>query len=169
LRCHDVHAELRNVDPDSGTLTPLADTRMIGLAASLASLVRGQDVVADAIALKAIVAEQLDIGPYAFGGVIETLSERTWWTTSSGVATKSLDSQKMCPFIRTSTAGLGTWRDGEPSQFEEEMLAIVDRLALTPLPSEELENELGLDRGDIPRLIEVGKASDLVKGVSLRR
>jgi hypothetical protein len=47
------------------------------------------------------------------------------------------------------------------------MLALVDRLALSPLPAEQLEDELGLDRGDVPRLLEVGKAADLVKGVSL--
>lgn len=73
LRCHDVHAGLRNVDPNSATLAPLSDTRMVGMAASLASLVRGQDVVSDAEALKTIVAEQLDINPYAFGPVVETL------------------------------------------------------------------------------------------------
>jgi hypothetical protein len=73
LRCHDVHAGLRNVDPNSATLAPLADTRMIGMAASLASLIRGQDVVSDAEALKTVVAEQLDISPYAFPGVIDTL------------------------------------------------------------------------------------------------
>ena len=56
LRCHDVHAGLRNVDPNSATLAPLADTRMIGMAASLASLIRGQDVVSDAEALKTVVA-----------------------------------------------------------------------------------------------------------------
>src|SRR5262245_44365068 len=73
LRCHDVHAGLRSVDPNSATLTPLADTRMVGMAASLASLVRGQDIISDAEALKAIVAEQLDISPYAFVPVVETL------------------------------------------------------------------------------------------------
>jgi hypothetical protein len=38
LRCADVHAGLRNVDPNSSTLTPLADTRIVAMAANLASL-----------------------------------------------------------------------------------------------------------------------------------
>lgn len=33
--------------------------------------------------------------------------------------------------------------------------------------AEELENELGLDRGDVAGLIEVGKASELVQGLPL--
>lgn len=43
LRCHDVHVGLRNVDPNSATAAPLADTRMVGMAASLASTIRGQE------------------------------------------------------------------------------------------------------------------------------
>jgi hypothetical protein len=70
LRCGDVHAGLRNVDPNSPGSIPLADTRVIGMAANLASLVRGQDVIEDAEALKTIAAEQLDISPYAFREVV---------------------------------------------------------------------------------------------------
>src|SRR4051794_8207719 len=56
LRCQDVHAGLRNVDPASGVLRPLMDTRLVGMAATLASLIRGQDVVADASAVQAVAA-----------------------------------------------------------------------------------------------------------------
>src|SRR5438067_1077982 len=76
LRCQDVHAGLRNVDPASGVLRPLMDTRLIGMAATLASLVRGQDVIADASALQAVAAEQLDVDLYAFNEVVALLEER---------------------------------------------------------------------------------------------
>lgn len=69
LRCQDVHAGLRNVDPNSGTLEPLMDTQMIGMAASLAALIRGQEVVNDAHVLRAVAAEQLDVNQFAFDPV----------------------------------------------------------------------------------------------------
>ncbi len=168
LRCHDVHAGLRNVDPNSATLAPLADTRMIGMAASLASLVRGQDVVPDAEALKAIVAEQLDISPYAFVGVVETLERVGMIDDVQRRGQKIVAFTENVPYHQDLYDRLGvTWRDAAPTQLEHEMVAIVDRLAMSPLPAEELENELGLDRGDVPRLLEVGKASELIKGVTL--
>jgi hypothetical protein len=168
LRCHDVHAGLRNVDPNSATLAPLADTRMVGMAASLASLVRGQDVVSDAEALKTIVAEQLDISPYAFPGVVDTLERAGMIDHVQRRGQKVISFTETVPFYENLYGALGdAWRRGEPSQLEQEFVAVVDRLALSPVPAEELENELGLDRGDVPRLIEVGKASELVQGVAL--
>lgn len=168
LRCHDVHAGLRNVDPNSATLAPLSDTRMVGMAASLASLVRGQDVVSDAEALKTIVAEQLDINPYAFGPVVETLERAGMVDDVKRRGQKILSFTESVPFHQSLYDRLGeSWRDDEPSQLEQEMLAVVDRLATSPVPAEELEHDLGLDRGDVPRLLEVGKASELIKGVTL--
>jgi len=168
LRCHDVHTGLRNVDPNSATLAPLADTRMVGMAASLASLVRGQDVISDAVALKTIVADQLDISPYAFVPVIETLERAGMIDDVRRLGHKIVSFTENVPFHQSLYDRLGeSWRDDEPSQIEQEMLAVVDRLATSPVPAEELESELGLDRGDIPRLLEVGKASELIKGITL--
>ena len=168
LRCHDVHAGLRNVDPNSPTLVPLADTREIGMAASLASLIRGQDVVSDAEALRTVVAEQLDINPYAFAGVVGTLERAGMIYDVQRRGAKIVGFNERVPFYENLYSALGdTWRSGEPSQLEQELVAVVDRLAVSPVPAEELENELGLDRRDVPRLIEVGKASELVQGVSL--
>jgi hypothetical protein len=45
LRCQDVHAGLRDVDPSSPLLAPLADPRVIGMVATLAGLIRGRDAV----------------------------------------------------------------------------------------------------------------------------
>jgi hypothetical protein len=163
-----VHAGLRNVDPNSATLAPLADTRMIGMAASLASLIRGQDVVSDAEALKTVVAEQLDISPYAFAGVIDTLERAGMIDHVQRRGLKIISFTETVPFYENLYSALGdAWRHGEPSQLEQELVTVVDRLAASPVPAEELENELGLDRGDVPRLIEVGKASELVQGVAL--
>ncbi|MGK5112796.1 hypothetical protein [Geodermatophilus sp. CPCC 205506] len=138
------------------------------MAASLASLVRGQDIVSDAEALKTIVAEQLDISPYAFTPVVETLERAGMVDDVKRRGQKIVSFTENVPFHENLYDRLGeSWRGQEPNQLEQEMLAVVDRLATSPVPAEELENELGLDRGDVPRLLEVGKASELIKGVTL--
>jgi hypothetical protein len=168
LRCHDVHAGLRNVDPNSATLAPLSDTRLVGMAASLASLIRGQDVVTDAGALKTVVAEQLDISPYAFPDVIATLERAAMIDNVQRRGQKIISFTETVPFYDNLYSALGdAWRRAEPSQLEQELVAVVDRLAASPVPAEDLEDELGLDRGDVRPLIEVGKASELIQGVAL--
>lgn len=68
LRCQDIHAGLRAVDPNSPALARLDDTRMVGMAASLAASIRGQDVIRDAQTLKMVAADQLDVDSLAFPG-----------------------------------------------------------------------------------------------------
>jgi hypothetical protein len=115
LRCADVHAGLRYVDPNSSTLTPLADTRIVGMAANLASLVRGQDVIAEVEALKTIVVEQLDISPYAYGAVIDTLERAGMVDDVQGRGQKILSFTETVPFYDDLYDRLGgTWRDGRP-------------------------------------------------------
>ncbi|CAM2927383.1 hypothetical protein SAXI111661_08775 [Saccharomonospora xinjiangensis] len=168
LRCHDVHTGLRNVDPNSPTLTPLADMRVVGMSAGVAALVRGQDVIADAQALKTIVADQLDVSPYAFNHVIDRLERVGFVYDVKWSGQRIVSFVESVPFHQDLYDRLGgSWREDNPSQLEQEMVALVDRLAAAPIPAEELENQLGLDRNDVPRLLEVGKSADLVKSVSL--
>lgn len=77
LRCQDVHAGLRNLDPNSAPIAQhLEQTQLVGMAATLAAAIRGEDVIADAKALKVIAADQLDINAYAFPRVVRLLDER---------------------------------------------------------------------------------------------
>lgn len=164
LRCQDVHAGLRNVDPASGVLRPLMDTRLVGMAATLASLIRGQDVIGEASALQAVAAEQLDVDLYAFDQVVGLLEERGYVSDvvrSKGKITRFNES---VPFYTDLYTDLGdAWRDRDPSQLEEELVAVVHRLAAAPAPVEELVDELGLDKSDVPTLLDLGKNSHLVK------
>jgi hypothetical protein len=54
LRCQDIHGGLRGVDPNSAAIAPLEDTRIVGMAATLASTIRGQEIIRDAQTLKAV-------------------------------------------------------------------------------------------------------------------
>lgn len=168
LRCQDIHAGLRNVDPNSAALAPLADTRVVGMAASLASLLRGQDIVPDAEALLPIVAEQLDISPYAFSEVVNTLEQSGFVHGVQRRGRKVVGFTESIPYYENLYSTLGrTWRAGEPNQLEQEFVAVVDRLATSPVPAEDLGSQLGLDPGDVPRLIELGTASELIQCLEL--
>lgn len=164
LRCQDVHAGLRNVDPTSGVLRPLMDTRLVGMAASLGALVRGQDVIADASALQAVAAEQLDVDLYAFNDVVALLEERGYVSGVVRSKGKVIRFNESVPFYSDLYEDLGVaWRDRGPSQLEEQLVAVVHRLAVAPAPVEDLVNELGLDKKDVRTLLDLGKNSHLMK------
>lgn len=164
LRCQDVHAGLRNVDPSSGVLRPLMDTRLVGMTASLASLIRGQDVIADASALQAVAAEQLDVDLYAFNDVIALLEARGYVTDVSRSNGKISRFNESIPYYTDLYAELGAaWRERGPSQLEEQLLAVVHRLAAAPASVEELVDELNLDTADVPTLLDLGSNSHLAK------
>ena len=158
LRCQDVHAGLRNVDPNSGTLTPLADTQLIGMTASVAALIRGQDVIADAQALRAVVAEQLDVNQFAFDQVVVQLAEVGFVEgvqRSGGKITRFTES---VPYYDDLYGILGeAWHRREPTEVEQQMVLLVDHLADAPLPVEELADRIGLDTAAVPQLLEVGQ------------
>ena len=75
LRAQDMHSGLRNVDPNSPLLGPLNDTRVVGMAATLAGLIRGRDVIADAQAMMQVAAHQLDVNMLSFSEVINLLQD----------------------------------------------------------------------------------------------
>lgn len=168
LRCQDVHAGLRNIDPNSGILTPLTETQKIGMAASLASIIRGQDVVDDAQALRAVAAEQLDVSPFAFNDVVYSLERIGFIANIKTASNKILTFSENVPYYTNLYEGLGAaWREGAPTALEQQVVLLVDGLAAAPIPVEELAGRLGLDATDLPQLLEVTDESHLVKIIEL--
>jgi hypothetical protein len=168
LRCQDVHAGLRNVDPNSGTLTPLADTQLIGMAASVAALIRGQDVIADAQALRAVVAQQLDVNQYAFDPVIAQLAEVGFVEGVQRSGGKITRFTENVPYYDDLYRVLGeAWRGRAPTELEQQMVLLVDHLADAPQPVEEMASRMGLDTAVVPHLLEVGQRAELVKTIPL--
>lgn len=168
LRCQDVHAGLRNVDPNSGALTPLADTQLVGMAASLAALIRGRDVIDDAQALRAVAAEQLDVSQFAFDQVIALLAEVEFVEGvqhSGGRITRFTES---VPFFDDLYARLGTvWESRQPTELEQQMLLVVDQLAVAPIAAEELSTKTGLDAEALSLILPVAESAELVKRMEL--
>lgn len=168
LRCQDVHAGLRNLNPNSGRLTHLAETQRVGMAASLASLVRGQDVVPDAQALKALAAEQLDVSPFAFDDVVRLLEDVGFISGVQQSGSRILSFNENVPYYDNLYDRLGTaWRERSPSELEQQLVSLVNHLAEGPTAMEELDQQLDLDSAAIGNLIDIGSSADLIKRVPL--
>ncbi|MFL6124272.1 hypothetical protein [Actinophytocola sp.] len=168
LRCQDIHAGLRNIHPNSGSLTQLAETQLIGMAASLAALIRGQDVINNAQALRAVAAEQLDVNQYAFDTVIQALVDVEFVQGVQLTDGRIARFTENVPYYDDLYAELGkAWRARRPNELEQQMVALVDNLADAPVPVEELAARIGLDTAAVPTLLEVGAQAELVKRIPL--
>lgn len=147
LRCQDVHSGLRNVDPNSPLLAPLADTRVVGMAATLAGLVRGRDVVDDAQALKAVAAAQLDVDQLAFNEVISVLADAGFVEGVRRDGSKITSFTESVPYYEDLYAALGeSWQQRRPTELEQQLIVVVDGLSVAPVPLEELEADFALDK-----------------------
>jgi hypothetical protein len=163
LRCQDVHAGLRNLDPNSPLLAPLADTRVVGMAATLAGLIRGRDVITDAQSLATVAAAQLDVDMLAFNEVVGVLEGVGFVQGVQRQGRKIMAFTETVPYYEDLYESLGTsWTEREPTGLEQQLLLVIDGLSAVPAPLEELEGSLGLDHGDVPRLLDVGKGAGLI-------
>lgn len=166
LRCQDINAGVRNFDATSPILTPVKKTRLVGMAADLAALVRGQELVSDMAALESVAAAELDIPSTSFDSVLTLLEEAELvdLTRDKGEIT-GLTSE--VPQYRDLYTILGeAWRARHPSQLEEELVAVVDRLARGPVAAESLVAVVDVERSDVDRILELGTEAELIKAVS---
>lgn len=163
LRCQDVHSGLRNVDPNSPALAPLADTRVVGMAATLAGLIRGRDVVTDAQSLAAVAAAQLDVDMLAFNDVVGVLEDVGFVQGVRRQGRKITSFTETVPYYDDLYAALGeTWIDRQPTELEQQLLVVVEGLSYAPKPLDEIEDSFGLDLSDLSQLLDVGKGTGLV-------
>jgi hypothetical protein len=165
LRCQDVTLGLRTVDPNSSMLVPITKTRTIGMAADLAGLIKGRNVITEIEALRTVASETLDIGSYALEPALVTLEE-------AGLIDIDRDSHgevaritEQIPVFRDLYQG-DAWHDGNPRQVEQSLVAVVNRLATGPMPTEGLYDEIGLGRVDADEVYKIGRGTTLFKTVS---
>lgn len=164
LRAQDVHSGLRNIDPNAPLLGPLNDTRVIGMAATLAGLIRGRDVVEDAQALMQVAAHQLDVNMLSFSEVINLLQEAGFVQGVQRTGGKITSFTETVPYYQGLYATLGSaWEDRVPTELEQQLMLVVDGLAAAPVPLESLEAQFRLDRSAMAALLEVGTVSGLVR------
>lgn len=164
LRCQDVHSGLRNVDPNSPLLGPLNDTRVVGMAATLAGLIRGRDVIGDAQALMQVAAYQLDVHMLSFNEVVALLEDAGYVQGVQRRGGKIAQFTETVPYYDDLYATLGdAWRDRTPTELEQQLLLVVDGLAQSPVPLESLEDRYSLDAGAVPDLLDVGVGAGLIR------
>lgn len=167
LRCQDVHSGVRNVDPNSPLLQPLVDTRIVGMAATVAGLIRGNDVIADAQALMSIAASQLDVDMLAFNEVLSLLDDAGFVSGINRSGGKIQSFTENVPFYDDLYDVLGeAWRDRKPTELEQQLLVVVNGLSQAPLPLEMLEDTYGLDRKDADAVVQIGLDSGLMQKVT---
>ena len=168
LRCQDVNAGLRNIDPSSAVLGDLADTQRVGMAANLASLIRGCDVIEDAQNLRAIAADQLDINTFAFDQVIVTLADAELVSGLKYDGRKLLSFNENVPYYSDLYPRLGeVWHDSQPTELEQQVVLLVEELAKVPVARDEVVNRLGLDNSEFETVLEVSSQSELVQRIML--
>lgn len=166
LRSQDVHQGLRNMDPHSPALVPLTKTRLVGSAADVAALIRGRDVIRDVSALQMIAVRELDVAPSSFDQVLEVLENAGFVDISRNARGEPVGLTENVPVYRTLYEDLGSaWRESRPRQIEEELVAVVQRLAAGPVPVESLQAELGLDSKP-DDIVVIGRDSSILQVAS---
>jgi hypothetical protein len=164
LRCQDIHSGVRNVDPNSPLLSPLNDTRIIGMAATIAGLVRGRDVIPDGQALMTVAAAQLDVNMLSFDSVIQVLEEVGFVEGVQRTGGKITSFTENVPYYESLYDRLGeSWTDRQPTEIEQQLISVVDGLSGSPVAVDEIESRYGLDRKDLKHVMEVGKGSGLIQ------
>ena len=166
LRCQDVNAGVRNFDATSPILTPMKKTRLVGMAADLAALVRGRELISDMGALESVAAAELDIPSTSFDAVLTLLEEARLvdLTHDRGEITGLTSEVPQYRDLYTILAGI--WRARHPSQLEEEVVAVVDQLARGPVAAESLVTVVGVEHSDVDRILQLGTEAELIKAVS---
>lgn len=164
LRCQDVHSGLRNVDPNSPLLGSLNDTRIVGMAATIAGLIRGRDVIKDAQALMVVAAHQLDVHMLAFNEVVGLLEDAGYIQGLQRHGGKITTFTENVPYYDDLYTTLGeAWRSRTPTELEQQIVVMVDGLAKAPVPLETLVDTLGLDADALPQLREVAEGAGLMQ------
>ncbi len=134
------------------------------MAAGVAALIRGLDVVEDAQNLRVIAAESLDITPLSFGSVIETLEQAGMVGDVKRSGNRIESFTESVPYAGDLYGRLGSnWRDSAPTDLERQVVTLVNRLAHAPLAAEEVVDELGLDKDDMPAIYELADQTSLIK------
>lgn len=164
LRCQDIHSGLRDLDPNSPLLGPLNDTRMIGMAATLAGLIRGRDVIDDAQSLMQVAAHQLDVQMLSFNEVIGILEDAGFVQGIQRRGGKIESFTETVPYYNDLYVTLGeAWRVRSPTEIEQQLIVVVDGISRAPVALESIESQFNLDRSAVPSLLDVGTRSGLVR------
>jgi hypothetical protein len=167
LRAHDVHQGLQvsKLDRGSGVLgRELFTTQEIGMAAALASWIKGQDVL-DVESLRVFAANQLDISPFAFDRIVEILAdlELVRNVEIAGHRVKSFF-ESVPPRHDAMYTRLGEkWSEQQPTEIETSLLRSVEQLSRGPAAVEELD----VDPAARTTVLDVGSRAEAIRIINV--
>ena len=131
LRSYDIAIGFRNLDERNAALTKFNNTHTAGMAALLASTIKGRDIIPNAQALKSFAAEVLKINPWAFDRVVTELADLDMVRDIRKKGGEIISFSERVPLTYDDVHHrLGThWFDKQPSELENQLLTIIDTLA----------------------------------------
>jgi hypothetical protein len=165
LRAHDIHQGLQvaNVDRNSGLVgRELEATQVVGMAAALATAIKGLDVIKQAQHLKAVANDQLDIPTFAFEPVITLLLEVEYIrNVQRDAAGKIAQLYETVPedFARLYATLDQAYMDRRPGEIELSLVRTIDELSMGP----RLVTDLQIDPKTREEVMAVADAAEAVK------
>src|SRR5579864_6911983 len=166
LRAHDLHQGLQaaGIDRSRGLVgEELAATQKVGMAAALATAIKGLDIVPDGAELRRIADQQFDIPSLLFGDVVRVLEEtefvRSVRRDASG---RILSLYENVPedFTRLYVTCDEVYKELGPGEVEQALVVVVDHLSGGPRPT----NELDLPDLDLKeKVLQLGDAAEAIK------
>jgi hypothetical protein len=168
LRAHDVHQGLQaaEIDRTAGLVgEELEAAQLVGMAAALATAIKGLDYIPDAGELKRVASQQFDIPTLAFERVVNLLGEVEFVrrVELEGARIKTFYENVPEDFDRLYANLDQAYKEQRPTELDQALLSAVDDLSMGPKPVGELEVDPGLRE----RLLVVGDAAEAIKVASL--
>lgn len=169
LRAQDVYSGLQTVDQTSGLIAAeLGTTRLTGMAATVASNIKGVDVIRDVRVLTVVASQEWGIDAMALPQVLEALQEVGYVTLHKDVRGKVTSVDESVPLLHDHLyEELGEhWASNDPSELDEAAVESLEVLATAPLLLSELEERIG-DADTVSNLLEVGDAAQFARRLAL--
>ena len=153
-RAQDIQAGLRDVQ-DTLVSATIPITKQIGMAALLAVHIRGIEVIENIVGFFGFCAS-LGIPSDSIPSVLSTL-EATGWIRVSPNVYGPRRIEESIPFFEQIYDVLGDqWSHRSPAEIEKASMAILDQLSSGPIPLENVYSALGISRGELQTIIDIG-------------
>lgn len=153
-RAQDIQAGLRDVQ-DTLVSATIPITKQIGMAALLAVHIRGIEVIENVVGLFGFCAS-LGIPSDSIPSVLSTLEATGWIRVSPNVYSPRRIEESI-PYFEQIYDALGDqWTHRSPSEIEKASMAILDHLSSGPIPLENVYSALGISRGELQTIIDIG-------------
>jgi hypothetical protein len=169
LRAQDVYSGLQTVDQTSGIIAAeLNATRLTGMAATVASNIKGIDLIKDPKVLTVIAAQQWGIDSFALPKVLDVLQEVGYITLHSNGRGQVSQIDEHIPLLHNDLyERLGSqWLENQPSELDRAAVESLERLAAAPMRLSDFRSRIG-DPETLGHLLDIGEAAQFARRLDL--